>query len=200
MITIPATEEQKQAAVANTKEYGYICILYPEDNERHATAIEKMTSLGWPFVLMRHNDDYYEDGQEKKHHVHVLMQFKNQRYLSSISKQLDVEPHLFRRLENFEGYVRYMTHMDHPERAQYLPESFEGTLKKKAIEALSEAESENDRIKRLLDLLDSYECVIELRTWIRIVCDNGLYADCRRAGYLMKAMLEEHNRQYANTA
>lgn len=190
----------KEAVVNATKEYGYVCILYPEDNENHAAAIAKMEASAFPFVMMHHNDDYYEDGQEKKHHTHVLMKFKNQRYITAVSKQLGIELHLLRKLESFEGYVRYMTHQDHPDRAQYLPDMFQGTLKKEALAALSETETENERVKRLLDLLDSYECVIELRTWIRIVCENGLYADCRRAGYLMKAMLEEHNRQYAATA
>lgn len=195
MVTI--SEELKKAAIEATKEYGYVCILYPEDNAAHAAAIEKMQSSGFPFVMMHHTDDYYEDGQEKKHHTHVAMKFKNQRYITAVSKQLGIELHLIRKLENFEKYVRYMTHMDYPDRAQYLPDLFQGTLKKEALAALSETETENERVKRLLDLLDSYECVIELRTWVRVVCDHGLYADCRRAGYLMKSLLEEHNREYA---
>ena len=86
-----------------------------------------------------------------------------------------------------------MLHLDNPKKAQYDFDKFEGTLKDLAEKACIGEETESERVLRLLDLLDQQDEILTMRQFVGLVCKAGLYADCRRAGYLMKQMLDEHN-------
>lgn len=180
--------------VPNFKDRGFCFIIYPEANPNHKTALDKLRAE-YDYLAMLHDNDLKDDGTKKEPHYHCIVQFKHPRYLSAVSTALGVEPNLFRKLEKFDSYARYMTHMDDPDKAQYDYQMFEGPLRDKAEGAIIGKEDECERVLRILDLLDSIESVLTMKQFVRIICQAGLYADCRRAGYLMKSMLDEHNRE-----
>ena len=68
-----------------------------------------------------HNEDKNDDGTIKKPHWHVVIYFPNKAYLKEVqelsfglSKVKYVQP-----VKNICGMIRYLVHMDNPEKAQY---------------------------------------------------------------------------------
>lgn len=68
-----------------------------------------------------HNKDYNQDGTQKKEHYHILISFNGPTTYNNvrkISKELlsDVE---VKPVKSVKGIIRYFTHKDNPEKAQY---------------------------------------------------------------------------------
>lgn len=68
-----------------------------------------------------HDKDYNQDGTKKKEHYHILICFngpttyKNVREISkNILSDVEVKP-----VKSVKGIIRYFTHKDNPEKAQY---------------------------------------------------------------------------------
>lgn len=94
-------------------------ILYPEsapDNWQEILSTECIPALVSPL----HDKDFNADGEVKKEHFHILLNFKGNKsfsQISEISKKLNGS--LPQIVQNFKGYARYLTHLDNPEKAQY---------------------------------------------------------------------------------
>ena len=69
-----------------------------------------------------HDKDVNPDGETKKPHWHVIICFENKQSFESVKLLTDElnQPHP-QYVENLRGYVRYLSHMDNPEKAQYNP-------------------------------------------------------------------------------
>lgn len=182
------------AEIKNFKTRTYAFLLYPDTNDKHKTALVLLRQ-GYNYLAIQHTEDTTEEGMPKGAHFHCIVKFRQPRWLSAVSEELGVEPNLFRDCKSFDGYARYMLHLDNPEKAQYDFEALEGTLRDLAEKACIGEETESERVLRLLELLDAERRVLTMRQFVGIVCKAGLYADCRRAGYLMSRMLEEHNQE-----
>lgn len=178
--------------IPNYKTRTYSFLLYPDTNDKHAKALALLRQ-GYNYLVIRHDEDTTEEGAPKGAHFHCILKFRQPRWLSAVSEELGVEPNLFRDCKSFDGYARYMLHLDNPEKVQYDFDKLEGTLKDLAEKACIGEETESERVLRILELLDNERRILTMRQFVTIVCKAGLYADCRRAGYLMKQMLDEHN-------
>lgn len=194
-ITLPSGVE-----IPNYKSRTFSFLLYPDTNPRHAKALEVLPA-SYQFLGILHDLDEMvvndETGETapKPNHWHCIIKFRTQRYLSAVAAELDIEPNLFRDCKNFEGYARYMLHLDDPDKHQYEFKDMVGTLKPLAEKACIGEESESERFLRILDLLDSFGCEITFKQFVSAVAKAGLYSDCRRAGYMMVKLVEEHNRE-----
>lgn len=123
-------------------------LLYPDDNQAHKEALERLFKY-YNILAICHNQDVYlydefdEDGnlkhsagEFKKSHYHILLQFQNARYISAVAKELDIEEHLIQKCSSFENYVLYMVHRDEPLKHQYDVKDLKGNLIDKAFRIL----------------------------------------------------------------
>lgn len=180
------------AQIKNNKTRTFSFVLYPDTNEKHVAALEKLrANYNWLGIL--HDRDKKDDGTPKLNHWHCVVKFRQPRWQSAVSAELGVEPNLLEPCLSLEGYARYMLHLDNPDRAQYDFDNMEGSLKDHVSGVCIGEPTESERVLRILELLDSERRVLTMRQFVTIVCNAGLYADCRRAGYLMTKMLDEHN-------
>ena len=114
--------EKKQGS--KRREYAFL--LYPDSCVADWLGVIKQ--LQQPFFVILHDKDVNPDGTLKKPHYHVMILFNNPRAEGTI-RQINLrcggnghfEPILSRR-----GYVRYLCHLDNPEKHQYAPESILG--------------------------------------------------------------------------
>lgn len=186
--------------IPNFKTRTFLFILYPDTNPRHAKALEVLPS-SYQFLGILHDQDEMvvndETGETapKPNHWHCIIKFRTQRYLSAVAAELDIEPNLFRDCKNFEGYARYMLHLDDPDKHQYEFKDMVGSLMPLAEKACIGEETESERFLRILDLLDSFGCELTFKQFVSAVAKAGLYSDCRRAGYMMVKLVDEHNRE-----
>lgn len=186
------------AEIPNYKTRTFSFLLYPDTNDRHKAALEVLQN-SYSFLGILHDQDEMvvneETGEKapKPDHWHCIVKFKQPRYLSAVSAELGVEPNLFRDCKSFDGYARYMLHLDNPEKHQYEFSALTGTLKDLAEKAIIGQETEDDQFLRIMEILDSVDCVLTIRQFATLCARAGLYSQCRRAGYLMIQIVKEHN-------
>ena len=174
-------------------------ILY-EDNAAHMTALENIRK-GYQYLAMRHDSDTKEDGTLKKPHFHVMLKFRAAKYASALANELGIEPNMIlgtqaneAPVQSFESMARYFMHLDDPQKAQYDFDLMEGPLREDAEAPCNGKQTESDRVLRIIELLDAQPKQLTMREFVILVCKNGLYSDCRRAGFMMTKVLEDHNR------
>lgn len=194
-ITLPSGAE-----IPNYKTRTFSFLLYPDTNPRHAKALEALQT-SYQFLGILHDKDEMEVNDEtgatapKPNHWHCVVKFRTQRYLSAVAAELDIEPNLFRDCKNFEGYARYMLHLDDPDKHQYEFKDMVGSLKDLAEKACIGQETVDEQFLRCMELLDSFGCEVSMRQFATACAKAGLYAVCRGSGYLMAQIIKEHNRE-----
>lgn len=145
-----------------------------------------------------HDKDVNADGEPKKKHKHILLMFggvKSYEQVKEITDKLG-QP-IPQRTHNAKAMVRYMAHMDNPEKAQYnqadiiahggvdlaellRPSSSERyTLIKEMIDYVRSA-----AVTEFQDLMD-YAAAEHFDDWFPLLCDNssyviGLYINSQR--------------------
>ena len=135
-----------------------------------------------------HDKDLNADGQPKKKHKHILLLFGG---VKSYEQVLEVTSSLNspipQRVHNAKAMVRYMAHLDNPEKAQYNPFEIVSHGGVDIAELLRPSSSErysliremiefvkgND-IDEFQDLLD-YAASERYDDWFPLLCDNSAY-------------------------
>lgn len=116
------------------------------------------------FISPLHDKDVYEDGEKKgelkKAHWHLLLCFQNARFYNSVAKEFAtygvIEQNL-NSVKNLNSAVRYLCHLDNPEKAQYSIKDIRTNCKelekylKKKVDKLSQSEIAEILIQKLDD-------------------------------------------------
>ena len=69
-----------------------------------------------------HDKDVNANGEPKKKHKHILLLFQGKKSYEQIKEITDeLQQPIPQRCHNAKALVRYMAHMDNPEKAQYSP-------------------------------------------------------------------------------
>lgn len=101
-------------------------VLY-QDSEVYDCA-ESIASLGDffdEFAWIVHDSDFDDDGSLKKIHIHWVGRKKNATTLSKVSKVSGVGENMVEFCRNFKKMVRYLVHIDNPNKYQYKIEDVE---------------------------------------------------------------------------
>jgi hypothetical protein len=135
-----------------------------------------------------HDKDINADGQPKKKHKHILLLFAGKKSYDQIKEITDVlnQP-IPQRCHNAKAMVRYMAHLDNPEKAQYDPSciiphggvdlaellrpscSERYTLIREMIDYIRSA-----GVTEFQDLVD-YASSERFDDWFPLLCDNSSY-------------------------
>lgn len=178
--------------------YRNICmILYPDYDESHMKALQ-FIQQNYQYASIVHDKDIDESGEPKKKHVHVMARFGNARWVDSIASELGIEPNYIHKCGSLEKYGRYLVHADDPEKAQYLLEDVQGDLRPLVAKALENQKTEDEKVLAVIQLLDEIEFPLNVKQFITIMAQHGLYSEVRRNGYMMVKVLEIHNEEVLN--
>lgn len=79
--------------------------------------ITNLSAQRWAYIL--HDRDIDADGQLKKPHYHVLLEFVNPRSVSSVAKMLGIPDNMVEIVYSVEGSRLYLTHANAPDKVQY---------------------------------------------------------------------------------
>jgi hypothetical protein len=171
-----------------TKDYrtrNYASIVY-EESAPHGW-IEALKNQFIPaFVSPLHNRDVNPTGEVKKSHWHVILMFDSVKTTKQAQCVFDkIKGVGCEKVQSIRGYVRYLCHLDNPEKAQYDPTevvSFCGadyydiihlvTDKYKALKEIQEF-CINFNYYSFSDLMDY--CLVYRPDWFRVVVDNTVY-------------------------
>ena len=175
-------------AEKNVKKRNWAFVLYPESAP--ADWLDQLKKSGvMGAVSPLHDKNVNATGEPKKAHYHIILvygsptTFKN---VESLTKRLN-QP-IPQPLEQVRGYYRYFTHMDNPEKAQYLASEIQ-TLNgfdigdfvemsksevTKVLRALTDYIREND-LMEYADLMDMTMCEGIPPEWFDVAASHTLF-------------------------
>ena len=135
-----------------------------------------------------HDKDVNANGEPKKKHKHILLLFQGKKSYEQIKEITDeLQQPIPQRCHNAKALVRYMAHMDNPEKAQYNPSDIVAHGGVDLADMLRPSSSERYTLIRDMidyirsaavtefqDLMD-YAAAEHFDDWFPLLCDNSAY-------------------------
>ncbi len=171
-------------------------LLYP-DNAEHAAALSFIRATYHYVAICHDKDRNSETGEQKKPHYHVIVKFCQARWNTSVAEELGITPNYMQKTGSWDNSARYLLHDGVDEKYQYDKSELEGPLAPAVVKIL-ENDIEDVRVVNLMRLIDA-SGPLSMRGLIYLACDNGLYGELRRMGYLVRDVLQEHNEQFVKS-
>lgn len=108
------------------------CVIYSED-ERSKKILQNIINSFQQVTWITHNRDIQinENGEEviAKEHIHILFKIgENARSVKSVAKDIGIEPNYLEGTRKI-PFLRYLIHLDNPEKTQYSIDEVYGELK-----------------------------------------------------------------------
>lgn len=180
------------------KDRKFCGVWYPEDNS-HCRALEYVIQ-NYKCAYILHDKDCDEYGELKKPHWHVVFTLENgasPRYSSAIAKELEIEENYVQCCKKVDSALKYLIHIDNPEKYQYDVDEVYGELKIKLKEVMQKgSESEGERVNELLEYIVTRDEKITMLDFSRYCAINGYWDVFRRSGAIFIKIIDEHNNKY----
>lgn len=185
----------------------FLLLLYPDEDVSHAKALEYIKANYDYAAICQDKDVYLEDaitngvehkeGELKKTHYHVVVRFKNARWITALAKELEISENYIRLSHNFVRSLLYLVHYYEPEKYQYPPNDVFGTLKQRFKEAYSsEGKSESEKIVDIFNEIDKCEFKVDFQVFVRHIASIGYWDVLRRSSSLILRYIDVHNSKY----
>ena len=170
----------------------HLLMLYPED-ESHMNALKKIEK-SYDYAYILHDKDCDENGNIKKPHYHVVIRFTNQKWNSSVAKELNIAENYLEEPRNFDNALMYLIHFNDEDKYQYNIDDVKGPLKKRLREKINCVDkTEGEKVFDLIDYIENQENIIKVTEFAKYCAINGYWAEFRRSGMIFCKMIEEHN-------
>lgn len=181
-------------------------IVYPESAPKDWKEKINGKHIAWACIL--HDKDVNPDGTKKKPHYHVVLVFEGKKSYSQIKAIADeLNSPIPQKVESLRGMMRYLIHMDNPEKYQYTKDQIEsyggldyedylksmGTAKRAVLKEIAQYIVDNE-IVSYADL--TIKAIEESDDWFDAVSTNTIFL-----GRLCDDVWKKQNRQkYENTS
>ena len=178
---------KKSSGNKETRTRNWTIVLYPESAPENWRAILDDMHLEW-IESPLHDKDINANGETKKPHWHILLMFggvKTYEQVKEISDKLNAP--IPERCHNAKSMVRYMAHLDNPDKAQYNVSDIKAHGGVDLAELLRPSSSErytligemlsyirSHNVVEFQDLMD-YALANEFDTWFPLLCDNSAF-------------------------
>jgi hypothetical protein len=149
-------------------------IAYPESIKENWREILEESGLQFAISPL-HDRDINPDGEKKKEHYHVLVEYTGPTTYNNVNKLCEsIGATIPKKVESARGYYRYLVHADNPDKAQYdfkdiqryngfeidLTETEESAILRKICQIIRTTET-----KEYKDLLDYFEDIGDYDYW-----------------------------------
>lgn len=169
----------------DTRAKNWTIVLYPDSAPPNWRELIEDMYIEWVESPL-HDKDLNADGEVKKPHWHILLMYgslKSYEQVIELTNQLNCP--IPKKCHNSKALVRYMAHMDNPEKAQYDPSLIKSHGGVDLAELLRPSSSERYSIIRDMmtfvkaneiiefqDLMD-YAMNYKFDEWFPLLCDNS---------------------------
>lgn len=179
--------KEKKSNEGGTRTRSWTFVLYPESAPKDWRDKLDELHIEW-LESPLHDRDMNANGEVKKEHYHIALLFSSVKAYEQVKELTDfLNCPIPQRVHSIKGIVRYMAHLDNPEKAQYNINDIKCHGGADISELLKPSASErytiiNDmrvfikehNIIEFQDLLD-YSAEHEFDTWFPLLCDNSAY-------------------------
>lgn len=165
-------------------------LLYPDDPS-HVKALD----------IIKENYDYayilHEAEEEtKKPHWHVVVKFQNAQWNTSLAKNLGISVNYIRNSNNLDKALQYLIHYNDYDKKQYDISCVEGTLVDRLRLSLNKKDrTEDEEAYMLIEYIMNSSERITFAEFAKYCVDNGYWATFRRAQYIFRCLIMEHNEE-----
>ena len=178
---------KKSSGNKDTRTRNWSFIVYPESAPEDWRTILDDQHIEWVESPL-HDKDTNANGEDKKPHYHILVLFggvKSYEQVKEITDKLG-QP-IPERVHNVKSLIRYMAHLDNPEKAQYSINDIKAHGGIDVSDLLKPSSSERyELIKEMVQFIDdneitefkdlvNYSVANEYETWFPLLCDNSAY-------------------------
>lgn len=193
----------------NERSIYWTMLLYKEDDNYNSEEILKKIKSNYNAIYILHNKDkYLEDkvdeegkiihkkGDIKQPHYHIVLKFKNYKWLSSLSEELGIDKRFFQKINSLENILCYLIHYKEDEKHHYLLEEVMGSreLKSKLNKTIENIDkTEEDKIIDIVNYIRLEKHTISFGKMLDYVLRKGLYSEYRRSYAIISKLIEEHN-------
>ena len=127
--------------------------------EQYETVKAALDTCGYRYAMCKHDKDLNELGEPKKVHWHVVVVSEKREWQTAFAKRIGVERRFVQHpLSTYpNGAMRYLTHMDDPEKAQYLRVDLQTNMPPAMLDKLHEKIVEKSKDEENECLLDDIE-------------------------------------------
>ena len=178
---------EKKSSSGDTRTRSWTFVLYEDSAPENWRDILDDMHIEW-IESPWHDKDINGNGEPKKKHKHILLLFQGKKSYEQIKELTDVlnQP-IPQRCHNAKAMVRYMAHLDNPEKAQYNPSDIIGHGGADVSDMLRPSSSERYTIiKDMIDYIRSagitefqdlmdYAADVHYDDWFPLLCDNSAY-------------------------
>lgn len=189
----------------NARSRRFCFLLYPED-ETHVKALNIIKEK-YKYAYILHDKDVYDEnvydeeknilhgeGELKKAHYHVIVEFVNPRYKSGLCKTLGIEENYCQTCGDKKLMLTYLIHFDIPEKYQYDKNEVQGPLRFDLFKILKTINmNEDEKISRIFDIIDNHRGYLSISNLNRYMLKQGLWSEYKRCGSFILRHLDEHN-------
>lgn len=177
----------KSSGNKDTRTRNWSIILYPDSAPDDWRDIIDAYHIEW-IESPLHDKDINATGDPKKPHWHILLMFGGVKSYEQVKELTDrLHAPIPERCHNAKAMVRYMAHLDNPDKAQYSTTDIKPHGGVDLAEMLRPSASErytliadmiayvkDNKICEFQDLVD-YARANEFDTWFPLLCDNSAY-------------------------
>lgn len=179
--------DERKSKTKETRAYSWGFIIYPESVPENWREIIDDKHIKWVESPL-HDKDTNEDGEIKKPHWHILVTYESKKSYEQV-KELTDELHapVPQKAQSLRGLVRYMIHLDNPEKHQYSQNDIivhGGADIRDALKPTSASRyqmisemSAFVRVNSITEFCDLFDYAAEERTedWFPMLCDSCAY-------------------------
>lgn len=171
----------------------FCLLLYTSEDDTHIKALEYIKNNYENYAYIVHDKDTNKDNELKKAHTHIVLEFNNARWSSSLAEELGITPNYLQNCKNFEKALDYLIHFNDDTKYQYDISEVKGNLKKQLIKQMNSFnKDENEIVKEIIEMINNSD-LIDVSTFVKIMCDWGYYSYFRRSLGLFLRLIDNHN-------
>lgn len=181
----------------NTRSRNYLLLLYP-DNADHVSILNYVKS-SYQFLGVLHDKDFFDDGTEKKSHYHIFLTFKNAKWLSALSSELNLDSRFIQPVRNRITSLQYLVHYNEEKKFHYDFNSLFGSpkLKNELIYSIENVElSETDKVLLIIEFIENNASCLSVKDLSIYCANNNLWDVFRRSCSLFINILNECKSSY----
>lgn len=176
----------------NDRSLYWSLILY-EDSEN--LKFSDINLSNYEYLYIKHDKDKKDDGTLKKTHYHIVLKFKNYKWLSALSDELNIPMNYFEKIRSLDNILCYLIHYKEDNKFHYNFDDVVGSslLKSKLKKIINNFErDEADIMCDFLKFINSSNFV-KFSDLYRFAIDNQYWSEFRRNYSILKDLTVEHN-------
>lgn len=169
-------------------------VLYEDDpnfNNYHKYIVNNFKEVTWVI----HDRDILDDNETRaKTHEHIMFKVgENARGLNSVANEIGINPIYLGGIKKI-PFLRYLIHLDNPEKSQYKVEEVQGELKEELKKIIAKNNDEETELADITTLILN-KIIKSNRDLMQYCINKHITYTMKKYSYILSAMIRENKEE-----